>query len=191
MYVCPSAISGGYFWGLWYHLWRQMSSQWRSQKVTSRIGVSWTHSLPLCFYLFLTQWIMAILSKRCKPDTLESLLSNIQRLRSIFVECESVFESSSFNILALSETNLDNSIDSENVFCEGLFFYSPEVFCYSFAWSYSLCEGTSSFCTWIISRKLWGFSLMFSNGLTALSFLLLLPLLITFVFMHGFWYCFI
>ena len=31
------------------HLLRQMSSQWEWQKFTSRIGVSWTHSLPFYF----------------------------------------------------------------------------------------------------------------------------------------------
>ena len=41
-------------------------------KITSRIDVSWTHSLPFYFKPFLTQWIKAILSKGCKPDNFES-----------------------------------------------------------------------------------------------------------------------
>ena len=65
---------------------------------------------------------MAILSKACKPDNLEShnslklSFTNIRGLRSNFVGCESFLESSSPDILDLCETNLDNSIDSGNFF---------------------------------------------------------------------------
>ena len=65
---------------------------------------------------------MAILSKACKPDNFESYNSlklsftNIRGLRSNFVDCESFLESNSPDILALCETNLDDSIDSGN-FC--------------------------------------------------------------------------
>ena len=51
------------------------------------------------FYLFLTQWIMAISSKGCKPDNFEShnslklSFTNIYSLHSNFVECESFLES--------------------------------------------------------------------------------------------------
>ena len=61
---------------------------------------------------------MTILSKACKPDNFESHSSlklgfaNIQGLRSNFVDCESSLESNSPDILALCETNLDDSIDS-------------------------------------------------------------------------------
>ena len=61
---------------------------------------------------------MAILSKGCKPDNFEShnslklSLTNIRGLRSNFVECESFLTSNSTDILALCETNLDDSIDS-------------------------------------------------------------------------------
>ena len=44
----------------------------RVTKITSRIGVSWTQSLFMFFTYFLTQWVMAILSKGCKPDNFES-----------------------------------------------------------------------------------------------------------------------
>ena len=58
---------------------------------------------------------MAILSKACKPDNFEphsSLFSvtNIRDLRSYLVDCESFFESSSPDILALYETNLDGAL---------------------------------------------------------------------------------
>ena len=61
---------------------------------------------------------MAILSKGCKPDNFESHSSlklsftNIQCLRSNFVDCESFLESNSPDILAPCEKNLDDSIDS-------------------------------------------------------------------------------
>ena len=65
---------------------------------------------------------MVILSKACKPDNFESHSSlklsftNNRGLRSNFVDCESFLESNSPDILALCETNLDDSIDSGN-FC--------------------------------------------------------------------------
>ena len=68
---------------------------------------------------------MAILSKACKSDNFElhkSLklsLTNIQGLRSNFVDCESFLESNSPDILALYETNLDDSIDSGNFSVRG------------------------------------------------------------------------
>ena len=55
---------------------------------------------------------MAILSKACKPDNFESHNSS-------FVDCKSFLESNSPGILALSETNLDDSIDSENFSVRG------------------------------------------------------------------------
>ena len=72
------------------------------------------------FNLFLSQWIMAILSKGCKLDNFEShnslkpTFTNIRGPRSNFVECESFFEWNSPDILALFETNLDDSIYSGN-----------------------------------------------------------------------------
>ena len=67
---------------------------------------------------------MAILSKVCKPDNFEShnslklSFTNIQGLRSNF-DCESFLESNSPDILALCETNLDDSIDSGNFSVRG------------------------------------------------------------------------
>ena len=68
---------------------------------------------------------MAILSKACKPDNVESHNSltlsfkNIQGLCSNVVDCESFLESNSPDILALCETNLDDSIDSGNLSVTG------------------------------------------------------------------------
>ena len=68
---------------------------------------------------------MAILSKACKPDNFEShnslklSFTNIRGLHSNFVDCESYLESNSPDILALCETNLDDSIDSDNFSVRG------------------------------------------------------------------------
>ena len=68
---------------------------------------------------------MAILSKACKRDNSEShnspklSFTNIRGLRSNFVDCESFLESNSPDILALCETNLDDSIDSGNFSVRG------------------------------------------------------------------------
>ena len=59
---------------------------------------------------------MAILSKGSKPDkfepqnSLKLIFTNIRGLCSNFVECEYFLESKSPDILALCETNLDDSI---------------------------------------------------------------------------------
>ena len=101
---------------IWYDKWVLIEVR----KIISRIDISWTHSLPFCFNPFLTQWIMAISLEVCKPDTFEQhdflklSFTNIWGLRSNFVECESFLESNSSDILALCETNLDDSIDSGN-----------------------------------------------------------------------------
>ena len=64
---------------------------------------------------------MAILSKACKPDNFEShnslklSFTNIRGLRSNFADCESFLKSKSTDILALCETNLDDSIDPGNI----------------------------------------------------------------------------
>ena len=89
------------------HLLWQMNSQWDSQKLLQGLVF---HKLTVylsVFNLFLTQWIMAILSKRCKPDNLEphnSLglsFTNIWGLHCNLVECESFLGSNSCEILAL------------------------------------------------------------------------------------------
>ena len=68
---------------------------------------------------------MTILSKACEPVNFEShnslklSFTNIRGLRSNFVDCESFLESNSPDILALCETNLDDSIDSFNFSVRG------------------------------------------------------------------------
>ena len=69
---------------------------------------------------------MAISSKACKSpfelhNSLKLNFTNIRGLRSNFVDCESFLESSSPDILALCQTNLDDSIDSGNFSVRGYF----------------------------------------------------------------------
>ena len=199
MEVCPYS----YFW--WY---RYFQIPWMSFVMTDEVSVRSqkllqvlvSHKLTACFSvfnLFLTQWIMAILWKGCKPDNFEphnSLklsFTNILGLCSSFVECESSLETNSPDILALCETNLDDSIDSGSFSVSSYLPLIRKDSLTHIAWSCSLCERRAFFCTGLISRKLWGFLLMFSTSFTSLSVLLLFPILITFVIMHGFWFYFI
>ena len=105
---------------------------------------------------------MAILSKACKPDNFELHNSlklsfmNIRGLCSNFVDCESFLESNSPDILALCETNLDESINSGNFSMRG---YLPLIRNYSsthgltvyvkeglpFAWDLSLENSADSY----------------------------------------------
>ena len=118
----PTAIYGGgdIFEVPGCHLLRQMSSHWGSQKLLQGLV---SHELTAClsvFYPFLTQWIMAILSKRCKPNnwilhnSLKLSFTNIGGLCLNFAECESFLESNSSDIFALCETNLNDSTNSGN-----------------------------------------------------------------------------
>ena len=73
MEVCPYSYFRwcGYFRGPWVSFVMTDEFSVRVKKITSKIGVLWTHSLSSVFNLFLTQWIMAILLKGCKPDNFE------------------------------------------------------------------------------------------------------------------------
>ena len=138
---------------------------------------------------------MTILSKACKPDNFELhnclklSFTNTQGLRSNFVDCESFLKSNSPDVLALYETNLDDSIDSSNFSVKG---YLPLIQKDSSTHIHGLAvyvkgEGRTSFCTRLISRKLCRFLFTFPTGLTSFSVLLLFPLsIIFFVFLHSF-----
>ena len=66
-----------------------------------------------------------VITKACKPDNYEShnslklSFTNIRGLHWYFVDCESFLESISPDILALCETNMDDSIDSGNFSVRG------------------------------------------------------------------------
>ena len=75
-----------------------------------------------------------------------NIATNIRGLFSNFVKCESFLESNCPDILGLCATNLDDSVDSDN-FCLWLPSFNPKGFYYSYAWSWSLREESTSFCT--------------------------------------------
>ena len=68
---------------------------------------------------------MAILSKACKADNFEShnslklSFTNIRGLRLNFVDCELFLGSNSPDILALFETILDDSVNSDDFSVRG------------------------------------------------------------------------
>ena len=87
------------------HLFWQISSQWGSHKSLQGLVSHELTAYLSTFDILLNQWIMAILSKGCKPYNFESHISlklnftNIWDLRSNYVECESFLESNSPDIL--------------------------------------------------------------------------------------------
>ena len=82
----------------------------RVTKITSRIGVSSTQSLP--FYFF-SKFKLSELWPYCQKHVSQIIL------RPSFEFCESFLESDSPEILALYETNLDDLIDCGNFFVRG------------------------------------------------------------------------
>ena len=98
MEVCPSShfLWCGFFLVSGCHFVWHMSSQWRSQKLLQGLVSHELRAYLSIFDVFLTQWIMAILLKGCKPDNFESHNSlklsfrNIRGLLSNFVECDSL-----------------------------------------------------------------------------------------------------
>ena len=102
---------------------------------------------------------MAVLSKGCKPDNFESenslklSFTNIQGLPSNFIDFESFLEPNSPDILALCETNLDDSIDSGNfsLAISLLSAYNSKGSYYSYAWSCSVSEERTYFYVELIS----------------------------------------
>ena len=135
---------------------------------------------------------MVILSKAYKPDNFELHNSlnltfrNIRGLCSNFVECETFLESNSPDILALCETNLDDTIDSGNFSMRG---YLPLIRKDSSTHVHGLavCVKGLPF-TWDLSLENSADSYLCFR-LALLHFVLLLFRLSTtfFVFVHGFW----
>ena len=141
---------------------------------------------------------MSLLSKVFKPDNFESHNSlklgfmNIWGLSSNFVVCESFLKSNSLDILVLCETNLDDTIDSDNFSVRR---YLPLIQKDSSTHMHGLTVYVKEgffFRTGLISRKLCRFFIMVLTGFTSLSVLLIFPLMITFsFFVHIFLFCFI
>ena len=143
---------------------------------------------------------MAISSKQHNFDShnfLKLSFTNIRGLRSNFVDSESFLESNFPDILALCETKLDDLVGSVNfsvrgylpliwknstTHMNGLAVYVKEGL--SFAWDFFL-ENSYLMFSYLC------FLLVFSTGFTSRNLLLLFPLSITFVFMHGVWFYFL
>ena len=123
----------GYLCGPWVSFVTTDEFSVRVTNIASRISVSSNQSLSSDFDLFLTLFGMTLLSKGCKLDNVQSHKSlklsfrNTRVLRSNFVECESFFESNSPDILALCETNLNDSIDSGNFYVRVMLLKSERI----------------------------------------------------------------
>ena len=132
------------------------------------------------------------LPKACKPDNFEShnslklSFTNIRGLRLNFVDCESFLESNSPDILALCETNLDDSFDSGNFSVRGyLSLIQKDSGTHMHGLAVYVKEGLPF--AWDVSLENSADSYLFSTGFTSLSVLLLFPLSITFFsFVPGF-----
>ena len=102
-----------------------------------------------------------------------------------FVDYESFLISNSLDIPALCETNLDDSIHSDNLSVKG---YLPLIQKDSSTHMHGLAVYVKEGFPFAWDR----FLLMFLSGFTSLSVFLLFPLSITFfVFVHGFLFYFI
>ena len=133
---------------------------------------------------------MAILSKACKPDHVEShnslklSFTNIRGLCLSFVDCGSFRESNSPGIFALCETNLDDSIDPGNFSVRG---YLPLIRKDSGTHMHGLAVYVKEGLPFTRNLSLENSADSYVFDFTSLSVLLLFPLSITFfVFVHGF-----
>ena len=85
-----------------------------ARKNNSRIGFSWTHSLPFCFWPIFNSMNIAMLTKGYTANKFESHNSlklsflNIRGLHWNFFECEYFLDSNFPDILALCEINLND-----------------------------------------------------------------------------------
>ena len=163
----------------WYDLLWEMDSQWGSQKLLQGLVSHELLAYLSVFNLYLAQWIMAILSKGCKPG--DKVQTNMRDLCLNFVEGESYLESNATDTLAPFETHVDGSIDSGNFSVRD---------CLPLIWKDSILHmhGLAVY----VKEGFCRFLLTFSTGFTSLSVLLLFPQLITlFIFMPGFLFSFI
>ena len=113
--------------------------------------------------------------------------TNIQGLRSNFVDCESFLKSNSPDILALCETNLHDSIDSVNFSVRGyLSLIRKDSVTHMHGLAVYVKEGLPFEQDLSLEKTVDSF-LNFRLTLLHSNVLLLFPLLITFfIFVHGF-----
>ena len=139
---------------------------------------------------------MTILSKACKLDKFESHNSlklsfiNIRGLRSNFVDCESFRESNFPDILALSETNLDDSIDTGNFSVRGyILLIWKDSSTHMHGLAVYVKEGLPFARDLSLENSADSYVLHWLYFIQCLTFF---PLSITlFIFAHGFWFYFI
>ena len=150
-------------------------------KITSKIGISWTHSQTFCFWPNLNSLNSVHIYKIDNFESqnfLKLCFTSIWGLRLNIVDW--IFPGIK---LSWHSYSMWDKLGWLNWFwhflCEGLSSRNPKGLYYSYAWSCSLCEGRTCFSTGVIFGKLCRFLLMFSTGFTPLSVLFLFPLLIT------------
>ena len=150
-------------------------------KITSRISVPWTHSLPFCFsHHFLTERNGHIIKSKCECDNFES--HNFPELSFTNTWSKSFLKLKSPDTLALCETNLE---DSSNFFVRDYLLFGWISLLISMV--LQLWEGGSSFCTGLFCRKLWGFLITFSTSFTSFYCILFLLSITVILFMQSFW----
>ena len=158
-------------------------------KISSRIGVSWTHSLLFCFWPILTQWIMAILSKGCKPDNFEShksLILSFTNVRSLYLFLHQTVLTF---LLYVRQTWMTHWF--WQFFSEG---YLPLIRKNYITYMHGLAVYAKKRLLFArdLSPENCGFLLMFSTSFTSLSVVLPFPPTITFfIFLLSFWCYFI
>ena len=154
-----------------------MSSQWGSSKI---FGVSWTDNIALCFGLHYQKDVHQI---TLNPITLRNLAL---RMFEAFVGILLIVNLFLNQTLLTFLLYLRQTWMPQLILATSLRGFNLKGFYYLFAWSRSLSERRTSFCTGLITRKVCGFLLMFSTDYISLSVFLLLPLSITFfVFIYG------
>ena len=75
MEACPFSyfLWWGYFWGSWMSFVVTDEFSVRVTKITSRIGVSWTHSLTFCFWPIFNSWTLDVYQINLNHTTLYNL----------------------------------------------------------------------------------------------------------------------
>ena len=126
-------------------------------KITSRIGVSWTHSLPFWF------WPILILKWSYYQKKVNQITSNHTTLWNSALPILEVFGWISLDVNpSLNQTPWHTCSIWDKLgwldwfwqfLCVWLTSFNPQGFCYSY--SCSLCKGRTFFCMGFIPRKLW------------------------------------
>ena len=144
-------------------------------RIVPWIKLSW-HSCCMWDKPRWLSWFLQFLCESFLPLILKDSTTDMRGL-TVYVK-----EGHSF----AQDSSLENSADSYLCFRLALLHSVSYIF-------FLYQSPSSSLCTVFVSRKLYGFLLMFSIGFfTTLSVLHLFPLSMTFfVFMHSFWFYFI